>query len=141
MKADFLKHGWTLGCNRCRAMQKGNRKATGMMHSDACRKRIYQAMQEAGDPKLIRAMEQNPEFLERAIKSSPSPMDDPGLEEIKRESLDPEYSGSPIPRSEEDMEHEVEHWLREFEKDPVTDVVPNSAPPDESRDPMDVSRC
>ena len=66
-------------------------------------------MQEAGDPKLIRAMDQSPEFLEQAIKSSPSPMDDPGLEEIKRESLDPEYSGSPIPRSEEDMEHEVEH--------------------------------
>ena len=76
-------------------------------------------MQEAGDPKLIRAMEQNPEFLERAIKASPSPMDDPGLEEIKRESLDPEYSDSPIPRSDEEMEHDVEHWLREFEKEGV----------------------
>ena len=134
VKADFLKHGWTLGRNKCRDMHRGNKKATGM-HSDACRKRIYEAMKVSGDPKLIRAMEQNPEFHDQP--DDPLLVDiDPGLEDAKRESLGL-GDGAPIPKSEEEMEQEVERWVRELEKDPVVDVMPAQA--DEPHDTMDVS--
>ena len=50
---DLQKYGHTDGCPRCEMHKAG--KTSGVNHSEACRKRIYDAMEAAGDQKLTKA--------------------------------------------------------------------------------------
>merc|ERR1712079_731163 len=51
---DLEQYGYTAACRRCALMREG-RPARGVRHTPACRTRIEEAMQEAGDARLVEA--------------------------------------------------------------------------------------
>ena len=54
--SDLKNVGYTENCQRCTFVQRGQSlRARGTRHSEECRKRLYEAMREAGTEKLKRA--------------------------------------------------------------------------------------
>ena len=53
---DLVRFGYTEGCQRCNYVRRGqNLRAGGVRHSEECRKRLYEAMRDAGLEKIQRA--------------------------------------------------------------------------------------
>ena len=53
--SDLSTHGYTMGCPGCNAHRRG---ARAVRHSEICRARIGNALAEAGDPRIVRVVEE-----------------------------------------------------------------------------------
>ena len=58
---DLIRFGYTEGCQRCDFVRRGqNLRAGGVRHNEECRKRLYEAMRDAGLEKIQRADDEAP---------------------------------------------------------------------------------
>ena len=80
-QADFDKYGYTDGCRQCTHMQEDGRARPGIAHSDACRKRVIEAIAqtEAGKRRIAEYDDRLNKSMAEAIarahpaRRSPSP--------------------------------------------------------------------
>ena len=63
---DFVKHGWSEGCEGCRRLKAGNMGARP--HSEACRRRMEDILEREGDPRWLRAKERADEKVWEEIQ-------------------------------------------------------------------------
>mgnify|MGYP001264530129 FL=1 len=63
-RSDFMKHGFTVGCDGCRAVRLGLKEHRG--HNEKCRERIEEKLKEENSERLRRANERiNHDIAER----------------------------------------------------------------------------
>jgi hypothetical protein len=120
---DLERHGFTAGCRRCILMREG-RRSHGVRHRDECRKRVEQALRDAGDARLERAERRVlDEFERRAVDEAPppeaggAPPGDPGVGQAEVM----EAPATPVVPSEDEMDAEGDAVMR-LEQARVTEL-------------------
>ena len=104
-KTDLANHGYTVGCKACDAIRAGTPRTAGVRHSEACRKRIVEAL-GPDNPRVQR-------IVEKLANAGPAPEhaaaeggNDAENDENMEDSEDPpDMIGSD---SEEDDDEEVD---------------------------------
>jgi hypothetical protein len=80
---DLTKFGYTEGCQRCDFVRRGQTlRAGGVRHSEECRKRLYEAMRDAGLEKIKRADDEAPTRTQTRSKKHAQQREEPP-EEVK----------------------------------------------------------